>query len=775
MRWRNVGLIYRREVRDQLRDRRTLFTVAVLPLLLYPLLGMVFLQMTQFLREHPSRIRVIGAESLPDDPPLLADGRFHPALSTDSAPPLIELSIERSPDDSSATGSAPDKGSGGQVERVVRRVRQDIQAGRYDAALYVPPDFAARLARTRLKLDAARAAPDPAPASAPATDDDSSSDGSQATPSSAPGPVVIANTASDRSRIAARRLEGLLERWRTALVDGDLRRSRIPPSATRPFEIAEQDVAEESSRRAAVWSKVLPFVLLIWALTGAFYPAIDLCAGEKERGTLETLLCSPAQRVEIVWGKLLTTMTFSMTTSMLNLFCITGTGTLFVKQFEQTQGIAGNLQIGAPPVFAIGWLVLALAPLSALFSALSLAIASFARSSREGQYYLMPLMMVCLPLMLLPLLPAAELDLGTSVVPVTGVMLLLRALIEGQYAEALVFLPPVAIVTAVCCWVAVRWAVDQFNNEGVLFRESERWDLRLLLLNSLRYRGETPSFGQAAFAGCLLLLARFFASFLLGGTPNDWSSFVNTTLITQCGLIALPVVAMALLLTRSLTASLLLRRPRAGAVAGAVFLACALHPVGVALASLIRQLYPIGPDLLREIGRLGEIIHQAPNIGLVLLLLAVFPAICEELAFRGFILTGLRHSGRPWLAILISSALFGAVHSILQQSLATFLLGLVIGFLAVRTGSIYPTMVFHAVYNGLALLLSLRGPALLELNPGLSKVLVQTPFGLEYRPAVAAASGLFAALLLAWYQQQPAPVHEDELLRRALDEAPNSD
>ena len=54
-----------------------------------------------------------------------------------------------------------------------------------------------------------------------------------------------------------------------------------------------------------MWSKILPFVVLIWALTGAFYPAIDLCAGEKERGTLETLLSSPAQRSEIVWGKLL--------------------------------------------------------------------------------------------------------------------------------------------------------------------------------------------------------------------------------------------------------------------------------------------------------------------------------------------------------------------------------------------------------------------------------------------------------------------------------------
>ena len=81
--------------------------------------------------------------------------------------------------------------------------------------------------------------------------------------------------------------------------------------------------------------------------------------------------------------------------------------------------------------------MLALVPISALFSALSLAIAAFARSSKEGQYYLMPLLMISLPLMMLPMLPATELDLGFALIPLSGLMLLLRALIEGQYWEAL--------------------------------------------------------------------------------------------------------------------------------------------------------------------------------------------------------------------------------------------------------------------------------------------------------------------------------------------------
>ncbi len=231
-------------------------------------------------------------------------------------------------------------------------------------------------------------------------------------------------------------------------------------------------------RKAAVWSKMLPFVLIIWALTGAFYPAIDLCAGEKERGTLETLLTSPAERSEIVAGKLLTVMLFSMATSALNLVSMGVTG---IFMFQQFQSLGEGFEIGMPPLRAGLWLLLTLIPVSALFSALCIALASFARSNKEGQYYLVPVMLVCLPLLILPMSPGVELSLGYSLIPLTGLVLLLKSLLEGDYLGALPFVPPVLIVTGLCCVLALRWAIDQFNKESVLFRESERLDLKLWL------------------------------------------------------------------------------------------------------------------------------------------------------------------------------------------------------------------------------------------------------------------------------------------------------
>src|SRR4029078_2366108 len=168
------------------------------------------------------------------------------------------------------------------------------------------------------------------------------------------------------------------------------------------------DAADPDQHKAAAWSKLLPFVLLLCALTGAFYPAVDLCAGEKERGTLETLLSSPAERIEIVWGKLLTIMLFSIATALLNLASMGLTGSLILSQLPN---------LGPPPALAIVWLLVALVPVAALFGALCLALAAFARSTKEGQYYLMPLILVTMPLCILSMAPGVELNFGNSLIP----------------------------------------------------------------------------------------------------------------------------------------------------------------------------------------------------------------------------------------------------------------------------------------------------------------------------------------------------------------------
>ncbi len=170
------------------------------------------------------------------------------------------------------------------------------------------------------------------------------------------------------------------------------------------------------------------------ALTGAFYPSIDLCAGEKERGTMETLLISPASRGEIVMGKFLTVVLASMTTAILNLLSMALTGLQLAYKLAGGSGVAAA-NFGPPTLMAAFWMIVLLVPLSVFFSAICVALAVLAKSMKEGQYYMTPLYMVSLPLILLTLAPGIELTPFYSMVPITGVGLLLKSLILGDYGS----------------------------------------------------------------------------------------------------------------------------------------------------------------------------------------------------------------------------------------------------------------------------------------------------------------------------------------------------
>lgn len=730
MNWSNVRLIFSREVRDQLRDRRTLFMIAVLPLLLYPILGMSMFQVLQFVREHPTKVLVIGAQDLPASPSLLQNGRFAARLFKDADKRrLLEITV------STAGGRT--------LRQQVAEARQSVKQGEYQAVVYFPPDFADRLRAFRELLARQRSDPPEARRGKPKL--------------SVPEPEIYFNSAKEKSQITFVRISQVLDRWLQEIGRQNLATSRLPESAARPFEVTEHDVADKGHRDAAVWGKLLPFLVLIWALTGAFYPAVDLCAGEKERGTLETLLSSPAQRSEIVWGKLLTIMVFSMVTAVLNLLSMGITGS-FVMQV-----LPG---LGHPPLLTPLWLLLALVPMSALFSALCLALAAFARSSKEGQYYLMPLVLITMPLVVLPMAPGVELNLGNSLIPVTGVVLLLRAMLEGNYFQALPYAPPVAVVTLTCCLWAIRWAEDQFNSESVLFRESERLDMGLWLRHLMRDRGDTPSAAQALLCGALILLIHFFMNFAVR-QPEHFIDLAMVAAVTQLVVIATPALLMTVMLTRSPRQTLLLRMPPLAALPAAAILALVLHPAVMRLTELVAWLYPMSSDVHEMFhGLLG----QAPSLWLMLLVIAVMPAICEELAFRGFILSGLRHTGHKWRAIALSSFFFGIVHGVLQQSIVACVVGLLIGYLAVQTGSLLPGMVYHVIHNSLGVTAArLTQPDAAD-QPIVSRLVeFAADYGSPYDWPVVVACLLLAAILLAWFRRLPYAKTAEESLQEALE------
>jgi sodium transport system permease protein len=755
MSWTNIRLILAREIRDQLRDRRTLFMMAVLPILLYPLLGMSFLQISQFMHEHPVSVAVFGAENLPPSPRLLDEDHF--AASLFASADQVGLLRVKLP---------PDRGNQGKKEALAA-----AESGDYDAVVFVPPDFAGQLERFHRLMTAARQQggeekPRPAGASSRSRLPSGTAvvlPGRQDLPAApaveVPKPEILWSKSSDKSQVASLRLDQVFEHWRRQIVLANLAAGGLPPAAAEPFQWQKTDVAEETGREISpFWPKLLPVMMLVWALTGAFYPAVDLCAGEKERGTLETLLSSPAARGEIVLGKLATIMLFSMITALLNVLGMGLTGWLILGRIDG---------IGPPPWGAAVWLLVALVPMSLLFSALCLALAAFARSTKEGQYYLMPLLLVTMPLVVLPMAPGVELNLGYSLIPVTGVVLLLKTALEGHYLLMLRFLPPVLMVTAAGALLAIRWAIDQFNSESVLFRESERLDVGLWLHHLLQDRQPTPTVAGAVFCGIVILLVGFFMTFAIAASAElDFTILAKQILVAELAVIATPTLLMTVLCTYRPRQTLGLRCPSAAALAAAPLLAVLLHPLISLLRDTVMELYPVSEQVARSLGAVEQLLLRAP-CWQVLLLVAVVPAVCEELAFRGFILSGFRHLGHKWRAIVFTSIFFGLTHQILQQSLVACLVGIVIGYLAVQSNSIFPAMLFHVVNNSLAVVVA-RSTILHDL--------LARDAGYPTRFWIlTAVSTLAASLVLYGFHRLPWQKSEEEERREAILKAIRAD
>jgi sodium transport system permease protein len=509
------------------------------------------------------------------------------------------------------------------------------------------------------------------------------------------------------------------------------------------------DSASTSQKQAFVWSKILPMILLVWALTGAFYPAVDLCAGEKERGTLETLLISPASRRELVWGKLLTVMSFSVVTALLNLMSMMVTTSFVFQHFSHTaQGSTlGSLGPISPEL--VVWLVLLVLPMSAMFSALAMAVASLARSTKEGQYYLMPLMLVGFPLVMLSVLPGMTLSAGTSMIPITGAILLSRSLMDGEYGSAMIYLPSVLSMTALCCLLAIRWAVRQFENESVLFSEVDKTNFKHWFVRIWLQRTTHPSATESLVGGLAILVALFFGRLAMGTTRMEWRPVAISTFVIQVGILLGPTLIMAIILTRSVNKALRWNLPRWDDLLVCSLLAVAFHPTYVRIAEIVHRAYPVGPETLEALRQFDGLLATVP-LWAVLAIFALLPALCEELAFRGFVFAGLLENKGVLRAIVGSSLLFGMSHGVLQQSICATLMGLVLGWLAYRTGGIACTFAFHFLHNAISMTLASSGARGQGVPPWLAWALDGQGGAILYTPFWTHVSLAVSLVLLVW-------------------------
>jgi sodium transport system permease protein len=276
---------------------------------------------------------------------------------------------------------------------------------------------------------------------------------------------VLYTRRNERSMEARDRLVGLLRGVEVSLLKERLEALRLPRTFAEPLKVAEVDV-ELADMGPVIASRLLAIVLLTMLFLGAFYPAIDVTAGEKERGTLETLLVAPVRPVEVMVAKYLTVAAIATLATVVNLGAMASTFTLGLSlgpgRLSLTLGAGQMLQ-----------LVLCLVPAAFMVSGLALVVASLARSFKEAQSLMSPVMMLILVPAVAVSMPGMELSAATALVPLLNVALLVKAVVLGTAQWEHVGLTFVSVAT--CSAAAVALAANAFSSESLRFGGAESW------------------------------------------------------------------------------------------------------------------------------------------------------------------------------------------------------------------------------------------------------------------------------------------------------------
>jgi sodium transport system permease protein len=512
---------------------------------------------------------------------------------------------------------------------------------------------------------------------------------------------IVYNGGLDPSLEARRKVADAIGSWRHELVAERLRGRGVDPAILEPVVARHHDLAP----KGAILGRVLGMILVLTSLMGAFYPAMDLGAGEKERGTLETLLLAPAQRTEIAAGKFLAVAAVALASAFVNL-------TSFGVTFSHFMSLASPGEIsGRIGMVAITWgavipMAIAIVPLVALFSALSLAIATLATSYKEATSYLQPVAILASLLSVVSALPGVELTRDVALIPVASVSLLFKELLGGTATSGQVAL--VVGSNFVYALIALRWVAHLYSQEGVLARPAAALGIGLVRRRRPDERERVPTAAQAVAAAILALVLLWFGGEELQRGPHVVEGLAATLVL----LIGAPPLLATAWFRLDARETYKLRPPPVRALAAAVLIALGTP---VLLRDLtILQTAVTGEPLPQLEEAWGQFLAQLMAHGklVALLVLALLPALCEELLFRGFILTGLRSGTTAFKAALVSALLFALVHLDPTRLGATATLGFVLAVVVIRSASLAPAMLCHFVHNGLVLAMSVRAPAL---------------------------------------------------------------
>ncbi|MDQ7778257.1 MAG: ABC transporter permease subunit/CPBP intramembrane protease [Planctomycetota bacterium] len=704
LRMRYVGIIARKELIDSLRDWRTLLVMIGLPIVLYPLMmigsSQVIISQAEKIQKTPSKVAIIGAH---EGAEVVARLRNAPGIAiVETAEWLVSGEGASLPNVDVASPDVLTDAQATDIENISAALRH----GRIHAVLSIEKGFDRQLASDRaghLKL--------------------------------------YVDNASDLSDSAGKKVRSLIQALGDEIALDRLERLGHSKELIEPLGVEVQNLASAERMGGSMAGRFLPYILILMILMGAMYPAMDLTAGEKERKTMETLLVSPASRLELVTGKYVAIFFIAIGCALLNLASLAfSIARVLPSDLSGTGAPSANLGISfaMSPWTVLGFFVF-MVPVAGLFAGLSMAVCSFARTYKEAQLYITPLVLLTIMPAMVSMLPGVELTYGLSLVPIANVTLLFREVLAqetlstAKVAMALL----VFLSTAFYAYLSLRLAAWIFEGENILLPSPE--GPRFSLQQLWRRRSATAFSARIPQAtieqAVILVLFSFVLQYYLA--PVFLKSGVRTALLlSETALILLPTLLLAWLTQIRASSGLGLARARGSALLLAAIGGVVAFVGATSLFVLQSQFWPAPQG---QFERLQQTMTASsiPELGLVLCLGAVLPAVCEEMLFRGVFLHAWRARVGVSTAAIISAVVFGLFHLDMYRLAPVTLVGLVAAAVCVRTRSILPAIVVHFINNSCAVVLSFLG----------SKGVVPTWYSV---PLATAALALAAAIVLLW-------------------------
>lgn len=502
----------------------------------------------------------------------------------------------------------------------------------------------------------------------------------------------IAYASTDQaSNYAESALSELLDLYKEELLKEKLNEEGLEEQFLQPLVQKSIDSATESESMGMSLGGSIGMLLITTVLLGAFYPAVDITTGEKERGTLETLLTLPVTNFQMIMSKYIAVSMFACATAILSivalggsvLFLVFGVSTELAAEF---QGIAVQTVI-----VLVLLLLLAMITTALLITAICMCFCVFAKSNKEANNYMTPVMLIIMFASMVGMIPSVELNYQTALIPLVNVSLLMKQLLAQHFDFAVI---GVTIAVNFAYSIIIIWILAKmYDSENVLFQDGFQ-SIRLFQKRSEFEKGTVPAVGDLVMSIVVILLLVLY----VGSAVSVRSTFAGT-IVNQVIIFAVPVLVTWYMKSNQ-KELFSFKKPKKGTITGSIFLYLGTYCLEMAIAGILIKAFPASAE---NVSMSFEQLAKQPVI-LMLIVMALMPAIGEEICFRGFLYGGLKNKyGVKW-AVVLSAIVFGAFHMSLVKLLPTAMLGACLAYIVSVSGSIYIGMVLHFVNNAFSVL-----------------------------------------------------------------------